>query len=478
MRYIPKVLVAGDLNEFRAKLIEANKEAEIAGNVTDLNKLETEAKKNSFDYIVFTDYLDYMKYSKDLSGRIIDGSQITTIDSLINNVKNCFYSYRNQYLLYNILAEKNTISVLDFDLFFANGQMYLKPGGISQMMIDGIGQPVNYHMIDSFYDNIYSSFEDCRFCHYNTILLTAERSVDELREVIQATNNMTNDYIVFNRKSAEVVRNLLNEGLFTSAQAVNCINGAYFILNNRKSENISIFVVTHKKYSLNNLPQGYVTIHAGRELGKELNYIGDNTGDNISKLNPYINELTALYWIWKNTEYNYIGTAHYRRFFSDRNSYEFSEDSILKPQQAYELLQKYDILIGREGLSCNTQNSLIKAEDSDGDVEFGTKAINIIKKMVERYQPEYLNAFHKIIYSQGFFYCNMLITRKHVYDAFCEWLFSFILPATEEFLKVVDLDKLNTKQKRIIGYCAERMMSVWLLKQNLRLKDFPIMVNK
>ena len=71
----------------------------------------------------------------------------------------------------------------------------------------------------------------------------------------------------------------------------------------------------------------------------------------------------------------------------------------------------------------------------------------------------------------------MLITRKYVYDELCQWLFSFILPATEEFLKEVNVDELTTKQKRILGFCAERMMSVWLLKQNLRLFDFPIMVN-
>lgn len=503
MHYIPKILIVGSLDEFRKKFNLHNMSAKIIGNVsfsgtfnnkdyellidntilfnkkiTKINKLIESVRRNDFDYLVFINYSDYMKYRDFLSKNIIESSQIITIDFLINNVKNCFYSYRNQYLLYDILERKNTISLLDFDSFFANGQMYLKPDGFSQIIIDGIGQPVNYPMINKFYEKIYSSLEDCRYCHYDTILLTSERSADELREVIRSTNRMTNDYVIFNKKTAEVVRNLLNEGLFTSAQAANCINGTYFILNNRKPENISIFVVTHKKHSLKNLPQGYINIHAGREISEDLGYLGDNTGDNISKLNPYINELTALYWIWKNTSYSYVGTAHYRRFFSGRNSYQFSEDSILKPQQAYELLQRYDILIGREGVSSNTQNSLIMAEDSDNDVELGAKAIEIVKNMIERYQPDYLDSFYKILYSQGFFYCNMLITRKHVYDAFCEWLFSFILPAVEEFLKVVAIDKLSAKQKRIIGFCAERMMSVWLLKQNLRLKDFPIMVDK
>ena len=30
------------------------------------------------------------------------------------------------------------------------------------------------------------------------------------------------------------------------------------------------------------------------------NLIGDNTGDNISKLNRYFNEMSAIYWAWKN----------------------------------------------------------------------------------------------------------------------------------------------------------------------------------
>ncbi|MBQ9478329.1 MAG: hypothetical protein IJU71_02145, partial [Selenomonadaceae bacterium] len=39
------------------------------------------------------------------------------------------------------------------------------------------------------------------------------------------------------------------------------------------------------------------------------------------------------------------------------------------------------------------------------------------------------------------------------------------------------LDKLTVSQKRIFGYLAERMMNIWLLKNNLRLKELPIMEN-
>ena len=49
------------------------------------------------------------------------------------------------------------------------------------------------------------------------------------------------------------------------------------------------------------------------------NMIGDDTGENISNKNDYYNEMTAVYWAWKNYEElgnpDYIGLMHYRRHF-------------------------------------------------------------------------------------------------------------------------------------------------------------------
>jgi len=51
--------------------------------------------------------------------------------------------------------------------------------------------------------------------------------------------------------------------------------------------------------------------------------IGDDSGDNISKYNKYLCEMTAIYWAWKNYEAlgspARIGFMHYRRHFMFRD---------------------------------------------------------------------------------------------------------------------------------------------------------------
>ncbi|MBR0287536.1 MAG: hypothetical protein IJQ82_01010, partial [Selenomonadaceae bacterium] len=57
----------------------------------------------------------------------------------------------------------------------------------------------------------------------------------------------------------------------------------------------------------------------------------------------------------------------------------------------------------------------------------------------------------------------------------CKWLFSFIIDATEEILRRIDLASFPFSPRRLIAFFVERMLTVWLRKNRLRIKELKIM---
>lgn len=54
----------------------------------------------------------------------------------------------------------------------------------------------------------------------------------------------------------------------------------------------------------------------------------DNTGDNIAKYNGNLNEMTVIYWLYKNIEADYYGLFHYRRYLPFDKT-ELNENTII-----------------------------------------------------------------------------------------------------------------------------------------------------
>lgn len=84
----------------------------------------------------------------------------------------------------------------------------------------------------------------------------------------------------------------------------------------------------------------------------------------------------------------------------------------------------------------------------------------------EKY-PEYQTAFQHCINCNLFSLGNMVITKKDIFDKYCEWLFDILF----EVEKRVDISGYDTFQARIFGYLSERLFRVWILNQRFKMKE-------
>lgn len=126
----------------------------------------------------------------------------------------------------------------------------------------------------------------------------------------------------------------------------------------------------------------YIPIHVGKALSSvDLGIQADNTGDNISDMNPYYCELTAQYWGWKNLDCEYIGLCHYRRYF---------EKEVTKENIDF-LMSDCDIILTPE-LHHNQQiiNKLHRTVQEEDVV--------IFKQVFSKLYPEYEEAAVKFMY--------------------------------------------------------------------------------
>lgn len=58
----------------------------------------------------------------------------------------------------------------------------------------------------------------------------------------------------------------------------------------------------------------------------------DNVDDNISSHNSMLNEMTSIYWFWKNYDLaslRYVGFNHYRRLFSPNDVVDYHDYDII-----------------------------------------------------------------------------------------------------------------------------------------------------
>lgn len=225
---------------------------------------------------------------------------------------------------------------------------------------------------------------------------------------------------------------------------------------------IKILIAAHKQCRLPN-DVVYLPVQVGKDLHPDVNLKGyqpDNEGENISEKNPYYSELTAVYWAWKNLRTDYVGLVHYRRHFCQKRK-RTAWESILTAEEAEALCKEYDLILPQK------RNLYIETVYSHYDHTFYGEQFDRTREIIAKRCPEYLDAFDQQMKERSEHLFNMFIMKKELFHQYCEWMF----PILEELETYYDLPNMDPFQARLIGRVSERLMDVWVQKNNLKYKE-------
>ena len=220
------------------------------------------------------------------------------------------------------------------------------------------------------------------------------------------------------------------------------------------------------------------------------NLIEDSDGENISNLNDSYNELTAIYWAWKNFDKlgnpDFIGFCHYRRipiFLQDLkragNSFTVDVlfdnidslfDSIKYSRQGLEkLLSNYQCLSGSFFDKKYSVREQYKKASSKGEhvYEDLLDAENIVKE----HFPEYGTAADKYLSGNKQYCGNIFVLRKDLFFRYCEFIFGVI----EIFLSRHDFSQRPAWLRRL--FISERLTGIFITRlkeKGYNVLDLPV----
>ena len=234
-----------------------------------------------------------------------------------------------------------------------------------------------------------------------------------------------------------------------------------FCVSARKIRDTHIYIAMHREFQIPK-KEGYIPLWLGKTQDNKWGFQEDKDNYDICHLNSLINECTGLYWMWKNAVCEYIGLVHYRRYFAANNE-------IITVQEIENLLRKNDIIVAEKNVY---EKSIQKHLQETINKKAYIQGYTLIRKHIEARQPDYVGAFDAVMEGNTMFPCNMFITSKEIFDRYCEWIFSIIIDAAEQ----IDVSGYDNYSKRVIGFFAERLFTVWLMKQPLKIKEIPIML--
>lgn len=242
---------------------------------------------------------------------------------------------------------------------------------------------------------------------------------------------------------------------------------------------------------------GYVAVGLGNKKFSK-NCLGDNSGNHISKKNPFYGEYTFHYWLWKNHSFEsdkWIGFCQYRKFWVNKildnkvyNNFEIFKKNLLKdiPYEFnnYETILGENFFVNKFKLSKFIKHSFRQIM-LDPSLLFNKSKRNILfhfnmmhghgnlEKAIDLLDLSEKEDFRNFVINENSFNPhNMFICKnsKILFD-----YYNSVFPWLERCEKVFGFTNLNIYGlKRIYGFLAERYLSYWF-KKYTKFKVLPIL---
>lgn len=213
-----------------------------------------------------------------------------------------------------------------------------------------------------------------------------------------------------------------------------------------------IMIAAHKKFPMPK-QKGYLPVLVGavRNYKPGIKYQRDDEGENISAKNPNYNELTAVYWAWKNLkDVDAVGLVHYRRLFFESKPYKLS--NVISIDKVEKLLSKYDVILPKK------RNYYIESNYSHYIHAHHQEPLNETREIIKTNYPQYLLNYDKVMKRRKAHMFNMFIMRKNAFESYCAFVFGVL----DKLENKVNLTGYSVQEQRVYGYISELLMDVWL----------------
>ena len=98
------------------------------------------------------------------------------------------------------------------------------------------------------------------------------------------------------------------------------------------------------------------------------------------------------------------------------------------------------------------------------------KCYNLYADRIKEVCPDYLSDFESVMKGIVMYPCNMFYTNWGIFDAYCRWLFPIVIYVA----KKMNVDEYDLYSKRVVGFFAERMLTVWIRHNQIKVKEIEV----